>query len=257
MKPVPKVYFLVSKADVGGATTYVHNLQEEFPNSSITYLYGGAPKNRIQIKGKLLLDKEKLSGLDWLYLFFKLFSFIHSAKGSVISVHSTEASLLLRMVSIFYLGRSKIVFTVHGWGWRGKNLLAQLTLMLVEYLLYHITCCHYIFLYAGMSKENWFLTHSADRFDVVLTGKKAESEISVVDKRKKNKVLFPARLDHAKRHVDALKILLQSPELELTYAGYGTDSKKFKEVIEDKCEEYGIDKSRIDFYGLARNISEL
>lgn len=257
MKLAPKVFFLVSKADVGGATTYVHNLKKEFPDSSLTYLYGGNSKNRIESEGKILLDKEKLSGLDWLYLLFKLSSFIRSAKGNVISVHSTEASLLLRMASIFYLGRPKIVFTVHGWGWRGKNRLLQLTLMFIEYLLYHLTRCHYIFLYPGMSKENWFMTYFADRFDVVLTGKNIKSETEVVCNRKNNKVLFPARLDYAKRHVDALKILLQSSELTLTYVGHGTDSKEFKEVIAEKCYEYGIDLSRIEFYGLARNISDL
>jgi len=257
MKPVPKVYFLVSKADVGGATTYVHNLKEGFPNSSLTYLYGGDSKNRIENEGKILLDKERLSKIDWMYLLFKLSSFIRSAKGSVISVHSTEASLLLRITSIFYLGRPKIVFTVHGWGWRGKNRFLQLTLMFIEYLLYHLTPCRYVFLYEGMSKENFFVTYSPERYEVVLTGRNVISEIDVVGKRKNNMVLFPARLDYAKRHVDALKILLQSSELTLTYAGYGTDSKEFKEVITEKCYEYGIDKCRIKFHGLARNISDL
>ena len=257
MKKAPRIYFLVSKSDVGGATIYVHNLMEEFKESSITYLYQGDSSNSIDGLGPTILCKEKLSVSDYFVAISKLKRFLNSVKDGVVSVHSSEAAILLRIASFFSLRRHKIVYTVHGWGWRGKNKVIKHSLMLFELILYYAVRCHYVFLYEGMARESYWMTFNKKRYDVISTGIIINnSYIKHIGENRRYNVLFPARLDYAKRHVDAINILKQLPALTLTFVGHGTDSKDFKKMIFNECQKSNVDSRRVIFHGLTRNISK-
>lgn len=254
-----KTCFLVSKSDVGGATVYVHNLVKSLnsKNNVIYYLYEGDSSNQIDRLGPVLIKKSRIGFLNIFHVLISLRSFLINNDFKSINVHSTEASILLRIAYLFSGKKIRIIYTVHGWGWRGYNFFKASFIKFTEYLLSKLSSNDYIFLYKNMIKESTFLNLNRKKYDIITTG--LNHEFLKKNISKEFTFIFPARLDRSKNHLGSIKLLsmLKNLNVKLIFVGNGTDNPLFINKVFNKCEEFGFDKNCIEFLGLQKNMLDL
>ncbi len=254
-----KTCFLVSKSDVGGATIYVHNLVKSLNSENVVvyYLYEGNSINQIDRLGPVLIKKSRINIFSVFHALLALWSFLANNNFKSINVHSTEASILLRIVYLFSKKKPRLIYTVHGWGWRGYNIIKSSIIKFTEYILYKFVKNDYIFLYENMKKESSFLNLKRGKYEIICTGlnqkfltKKLSDEFTFV---------FPARIDRSKNHFGAIKLLskVKNLNIRLIFVGSGTDNILFINEIFKKCKEFGFNKNHIEFLGLQRNMLEI
>ena len=151
-------------------------------------------------------------------------TFLSDKNFDVINVHSTEAAILLRIAYLFSKKKPRIVYTVHGWGWRGYGMISSSLIKISEYLLFKMTKNEYILLYKKMINESNFLKLKKENYEVITTGLNQE----LIPRKIEDCVtfVFPARIDKSKDHLQAISLLskIKNRKIKLIYAGNGTDS---------------------------------
>lgn len=254
-----KTCFLVSKSDLGGATVYVHNLRNEIGiTTDLFYLYKGSSVNQIEYQGKHVSSYETLSIGHFPILILKLIKELQAKRFDLINVHSTEASIILRVALIFLKVKPKVVYTVHGWGWRGFSVYKSLFIKFIEYTLSKIIPVTYVFLYDEMRAECSFI--SKIKYERIITGIPSPKELREyqIPKDRPPTFLFPARVDRAKDHLSALKVLTPFKEqnLKLVFVGAETNSETFKNKINLERLNLELNNLQIEFIGVSKNMKE-
>ena len=254
-----KTCFLVSKSDVGGATVYVHNLVKSLnsKNNVMYYLYEGDSANQIERLGPVLFQKPSISFLNIFSVLISLRSFLLNNDFKSINVHSTEASILLRIAYLFSGKKIRIIYTVHGWGWRGYNVIKSSLIKFTEFFLFRFTRNDYIFLYENMIIESLFLKLTKKKYKTITTG--LNQQLLTKELTKEFTFIFPARIDRSKNHFGAIELLskIKDLNLKLIFVGNGTDSSLFINEVFNKCEEFGFNKNCIEFLGLQKNMIDI
>lgn len=254
-----KICLLVSKSDIGGATVYVHNLLEQIEcETDLIYLYKGDLESQIGYRGKHISNRETIGTRQFPILIRKLIKELKARKYDLINVHSTEASIILRISLLFLSIKPRVVYTVHGWGWRGFGSFKSYLIKLIEYSLSKLIPVTYVFLYNKMRDECSFI-HNID-YRNIISGITPPKEIRKyeIPKDRKPTFLFVARVDRAKDHKSALQILLPFKErkLKLVFVGAQTDSEDFKKKMNFERSRLGLENLKIEFKGISKNIKE-
>jgi glycosyltransferase involved in cell wall biosynthesis len=254
-----KSCFLVSKSDVGGATVYVHNLVKSLnsTNNVIYYLYEGDSTNQIDRLGPVLIKKSSIGFFNIFRVFISLRSFLSNNDFEFINVHSTEASILLRIAYLFSGKKIRIIYTVHGWGWRGYNRVKSGFIKFTEFVLFKFARNDYIFLYKNMIEESAFLNLNKNKYSIITTG--LNQEFITKELSKEFTFVFPARIDRSKNHFGSIKLLskVKNSNIKLIFVGNGTDNPVFIDEVFNKCEEFGFNKNCVEFLGLQKNMLEV
>jgi len=254
-----KTCFLVSKSDIGGATVYVHNLFNSLNlnKSEIYYLYKGDSSNQIEKFGDVIANFSRINFSNIWQVLFTLRTFLIKNEFEVINVHSTEASILLRIAYLFTRKKIRIIYTVHGWGWRGYGKFKTFILKFIEFVLYKLVKNEYIFLYNNMISEASFLNMDVEKCNVITTG--MNQNFLKKNLSKYFTFVFPARLDRSKNHLAAIELLsgIESLKFKLIYVGNGTDNPHFIEQVFKKCDELDFNKKSIEFLGVKKNMQEI
>lgn len=254
-----KTCFLVSKSDVGGATVYVHNLVKSINSKNIViyYLYEGDSTNQIDRLGPVLINKSSIGFLNIFHVLISLRSLLVNNDFKSINVHSTEASILLRIAYLFSGKKIRIIYTVHGWGWRGYNIVKSSFIKFTEYVLFKFVRNDYIFLYKNMIEESAFLNLNKKKYNIITTG--ISQEFLTKKLSKEFTFVFPARIDRSKNHFGAIKLLskVKNLNIKLIFVGNGTDNPLFIDEVFNKCEEFGFDKNCVEFLGLQKKMLEV
>ena len=254
-----KTCFLVSKSDVGGATVYVHNLIKSLnsKNNVIYYLYEGSSTNQIDALGPTLIKEPSLSFFKIFHALILLRSFLMKNEFKCINVHSTEVAILLRIAYLFSRKKIRIVYTVHGWGWRGYNKFKSSLIKISEYILSKLTRNDYIFLYKNMIEESKFLNLNKNKYEIITTG--LNQEFLTKKLSKEFTFVFPARIDRSKNHLSSIELLsnLKDFNINLIFVGNGTDNPSFIDKVYSKCDEFNFNKNCIEFLGLQKNMLDI
>lgn len=254
-----KTCLLVSKSDIGGATVYVHNLKENIElETDLIYLYRGNSLNQIEYRGKHISNKERLGIIHFPGLIKNIVKELKARNYDLINVHSTEASIILRLSLLFLRRKPKIVYTLHGWGWRGFNTYKSFLIKFIEYCLSKLISTTYVFLYKKMRDECSFI--SEIKYETIPTGIERPKDLREYKLQKDRfpTFLFPARVDRAKNHSSALKIFVpfQKHNLRLVFVGSKTDSDDFRNKIKIEQSILGLSNLKIEFKGVSRNMKE-
>ena len=217
---------ICTNSDLAGAPLYSLKVLEILHKKlNFFTLYGTKITNKytqkkIKYFSKHYYFSEKLSNEFNLIYDFKLILFIIKlVKRNNIKylyLHSFKAAFLGRIASLFV--NSKVIYVVHGWGWRGKNIIQRTIVYLSELILSRYTD-KYVFLsdYSSKIGENIlqidrkkttkiFSTISFDKFN--------DFDIKNYRESKKDNninILMIARNDASKDHKTLLKAFKNLP----------------------------------------------
>ena len=176
-----------------------------------------------------------------------LIRLIRKEKPDLVHLHSAKAGMIGRLAA-FFTGTS-IVYTVHGWSWRGKGAFASFLLKLTEIVLAWVPRQRQVFISDDIKKTARLIgIKNSENSPVLYNGLDAEFFNTRVEiSRKVRKLIMVARLDPAKNH----KVLLEAfallkGEFDLILCGARTDTVEFMELAEKKC---GASVAKISFVG--------
>lgn len=249
-----KICIIVSKSDVGGATVYAHNLIGGFDQEiDLYYIYKGDKSNQGAVLGNFITDFYFLRFSNFIFIIKRLILLFNSKKYDVINFHGTEAAFFVRCALLFSQTKSISFYTVHGWGWRGFNFFKAFIIKSVEFFLQFATKNRYIVLYEKCKEEAFFL--NKNKFHLIHTGIK-KKKVSLQLDRPNLFFLFPARLDRAKNHLGAIKLLSNfnffNPSL--IFIGHNTETNLFKNMINNECKKFSFNYDKIFFKGLIHDV---
>jgi len=237
-----KVLLLSTNGDDAGAPRHVEFIFSELKNK-IDYivvfgskggvydrLYSKNPKNVFLLKG---LKSSINPFVDFLVL-YRLIKIIISQKPQLIHCHSSKAAFLSRLAS--WLSGVPVVYTIHGWPWRGFSFLKKHILVLIEKLLSFHNGTHYIgvancvFLEAAdvgitLKKERCLTLYNTVRIE-------REKASDIPNEFEFEFLVMPARVSNAKDHYTvAAAFDVSDYPGKLIFAGRGTEANEFKSKI--------------------------
>jgi glycosyltransferase involved in cell wall biosynthesis len=163
--------------------------------------------------------------------FFRLLALMRASKPSLVHAHSSKAGLVARVAGRVL--RVPVLYTVHGWGWRGLGPLSARLVQTAEWLCARIGGGRFIYVAREVEDEGrrrLGLGRSQGR--VVPNGVPDPATVSETSGRLK--AIMVARVCDAKDHECAVRAFeLSGVEGEFILCGGGTDSPKFASLV--KC----------------------
>ena len=147
-----RLLILSTNSNESGAPKHVETLSLYLRKYfDLLVVFGGAKnapvKERLSGKGLQTLNIPTLyspiNPLSDIKSILSLASIVRSFRPNIISCHSTKAGFLARIVGV--ITTTPVVFTVHGWGWRGLKPANKIVVYLIELFLNFCSKSHYIF----------------------------------------------------------------------------------------------------------------
>ena len=161
----------------------------------------------------------------------------------LIHTHSFIASLFSRILA-FFTG-VRVIYTVHGWPWRGKKKLVAILSYVIEVLLSYLLRVEFIFVCEHTYNTPPKLLRCY-KYKVIYNGVELQypSE-NLPNSERKLKVGMVARVDASKDHKTVARALEEiSIPIELSFVGRGTDAVSFQDLFKNAADDVSF-----RFYG--------
>jgi glycosyltransferase involved in cell wall biosynthesis len=145
----------------------------------------------------------------------------------IIHCHSAKAGMLGRLSA--FLNRTRWIYTVHGWGWRGAPAATRSAIIFIERCLSRLPRGYYIFVAKAVLEDAIdIIGLKLDRGAIIYNGVPAMNA-SHPSKSAPLTILMPARVSSAKDHKTMLVAFerLGLPDSRLLLCGAGTESPDF------------------------------
>jgi len=237
---VKSVLIVSTNADESGAPrhveTIVKNLSKNYKFSAVFGENGPVAKRLKESGFAVFVIKElrsEVNAFKDLKLFWKLYQLVSNNKPDIIHTHSAKASFFGRLCAS--LAGIKAIYTVHGWGWRGKKRIQGLLIWALEFIAARISAAKYIYVARDVEiAAKKYLLVTRNRGTVIYNGASfAKSKTLAKLKMNRQKITFmmPARVSDAKDHKSLFKAfeMLEDIKYKLILCGAGTNSKSFIE----------------------------
>lgn len=256
-----KILVISTNSDEAGAPRHVETIISQLSDvHDFSFVSGeqGPVFNRLKSKGIpvyfLAELRNKFSPFVDFVCLFKLLKIIKQSRPDMLHLHSAKAGMLGRICGLL-LG-IPMVYTVHGWGWRGMSLLPSFILKSIEYIFKYVPNVAYVFVSESLvaDAEN-ILKFQKSQFKVIHNGISDMPAILEYTQRDILKLIMPARVCLAKDHKTLLKAYTKLPNnFALTLCGEGTDEPSFRtfahSIVGDRI-------SNIDFLGMRSDVDAL
>lgn len=246
-----KLLYVCSNSDLAGAPKHVTNLinlcSEDF---EIKAIFGGKGEILDYTKfNNFVLLKNLSSSINFkkdLKAYKQIKNQIKIFNPDIIHMHSFKASLLVRIYNLFNSLDSTLVYTVHGWPWRGKNILIKFITYLLEASFAIINRnLNYIFV-DKKSFENFISKFFIKNKSLIFNGVPFDIEKNKIKEQSTYPhFLFVSRIAHGKRH----DIAIQAFDLFIKQGGNG-----FLHFIGEGTNDSQFIKSFINFEQIADNV---
>ena len=241
-----KILIISTNADEAGAPRHVEILVRELMDRYKFYIVFGERGPVADRLCALGIDVVYISGLRSeielmtdIKVLLKLYQVIKRVSPHIIHTHSAKASFLGRICAL--ISRTKSVYTVHGWGWRGKSFLVASVIWFIEFLMARFVNTKYVFVAECVKRDaNKYLMISSFNGTVIHNGVPAVNfKRNCIYKNPSNfrvSFLMPARVSPAKDHETLFLAFgkLEGFNFQLILCGAGTDDKSFVEFAR-KC----------------------
>lgn len=269
MLPSKKVLIISTNADEAGAPRHVeiivNTLLNDF-NFKIVFGEHGPVSDRLLHLGIPVTVvpelRSKISLVNDSIAIFKISKIVKSFNPSIIHCHSTKAGLIGRVVSIFH--RKRVLYTVHGWGWRGLNFLSGLIIVTIEAVFPRITNSYNLYVSNDTALSAKKHLHLNDNHGTVLYNGVPDllsSNINSIPFSSERKdeisitILMAARVSSAKDYFTLFSAFDRLPKnFKLVVCGAGTESQNFKNFAASICKLKFLD---ISFIGQTNSIIHL
>jgi glycosyltransferase involved in cell wall biosynthesis len=280
-----KILHIITRLDKGGSAEVVVYICEYFNKKEgyeIVLVYGGETKVNLSCKNYYIKElKRKISLVNDIIAFLKIYKIIKKEKPDIIHTHSSKAGIIGRLAAwlarttSYKLQATKIIHTPHGhifYGYYGK--LKTLLFLFLERLTAKITDKLVALtegeknesLSFGVGKEQqWIIIPAGIDYNLELkvSCKLHNSELKEKLGISKNSIVVGtvARLEPIKGiryFVDAAKIILSLPSsyilpsIYFLIVGDGSERK----FLEEKVEKLGL-KDKFIFTGMRDDVAEL
>ncbi len=261
-----KVLLVSTNSDEAGAPRHIEfliNLLEEDINFYCIFGTTGPVSNRIKSKmpSKVFILKGMQSSFSLfkdIFLFFRFIFLVLRIKPDLIHCHSTKAGIYGRLLSIFT--KKKILFTIHGWPWRGFNGWKYNLIVNIERFLMTFSKSYYI----GVAK---CLIDEAREVGIKIPPEKISiiyNTSLISNKTVSNKIMnfqneryfiMPARVSSAKNHKKLAMAFDKSNYMgKLLFAGEGTNKLDFINLMISSMKKK---KDNLEFLGERDDIADL
>ncbi len=143
---VQKIVYVITKSNFGGAQKYVYEIATEMTmhNKEVLVIFGGngALKSKLEEKNihtiSLNALQRDLNIFSDLKSFFQLIKIFSKEKPDIIHLNSSKAGAigaLAARISNIFGGKSKIIFTIHGWAFNeNRNWFSKLLIKKIYWL---------------------------------------------------------------------------------------------------------------------------
>jgi len=131
-----KIAYIITRSEIGGAQNHLISLIRHFSKSYDLVLITGSEGYLVDI-----VDKLPVKPTTYLVSSIDSFNFVHSAfllknilkneQPDLIHAHSTLASISARLAGL--LGRTRVLYTIHGWHFANKSPLRKALQIGFEY----------------------------------------------------------------------------------------------------------------------------
>tara|TARA_B100001093_G_scaffold420282_1_gene412151 strand:+ start:26381 stop:27481 length:1101 start_codon:yes stop_codon:yes gene_type:complete len=258
---VTKILYVCSNSNLSGAPRHTCDLLNFFSNNyTVKGIFGGdgeihqlIPNLDIELipelQSSINLSKD-LKALLKLRLILKEFA------PNIVHVHSFKASLLTRLLCFF--SPIKIIYTVHGWPWRGKTLVTAIVAYLIEFsfaLLNRSTS--YIFV-DPLSEKILPIKLFVSKKKTILNGVHYAPSNFIHEQRSEPSYIFVSRVSPGKRHDIAIKgfdLYKKNGGVgSLHLVGEGTETENFKKYFESITNH---SNGFVSFYGPISDIDKI
>lgn len=260
MSTIPRIIIVQSHGKIGGAQLQCLDILRSLRTKSqiaVVFIFNGPAVKLYCDEGFrciCLSNKNNPSILSSIKLYFRFSRVMKSLEPNLIFCHSSLASYLARLYNI--LNKNKVVYTVHGWPWRGFVLPLRVLYMTLEKVFIYFNAAHYILVCNDSKKE---ASHSlGDRwvsrmnYNIIHNGVTQIGSIKAKKKRSISNILFAARVDRSKNHNRVLEWFSNTAmDCKLILAGCFTDSRSFKKQAESIVKQK---INKIEFLGHVNNM---
>lgn len=191
-----KIFYLITKPEIGGATKHVINLAESYSNHHDVLVISGGDNNEWLYRkcSDLGIDTIRFQSLvapikivqDMIFL-VSLTLYLRKEKPDVLHCHSSKAGFLGRIAG--FLSKTKrVVFTVHGVSFQAEHSRLQRSIYLfAEYLAYRVS--DKIICVSNFDSAR-FKQYIHDKSDKVIVIKNVAKPIKIVTPPAKMKITF-------------------------------------------------------------------
>lgn len=179
---------------------------------------------------------------------------IRRLRPDVVHAHSTKAGMVARIAAA--LCGAPVIFSVHGWGWRGLSYTKNKIITAIEWLLYRtIPKSTLLFVSESVRKEGSKYIGLPDRAGIVVHNGVRDLYRPNFRDRRSNVFLMAARVDRLKDHETICKAFnLLDHEAQLWLCGKGTEQQSFQNKVKQYCS---TNFSRIRFLGEQNDMQSL
>ena len=184
--------------------------------------------------------QSSLSPLNDFRALIHLFQLCRKIKPDLIHLHSAKAAMLGRIVAAVL--RIPVVYTVHGWGWRGMGRLKGSLIWTIEFILSKLSNTVFIAVSEFVAREaEQVMKIKASRISVIYNGVpdvtcSTQDDNSRLDGGDEYvmRIIMPARVCDAKDHVSLLQAFARlDNKIQLLLCGGGADTDEFKSQIQN------------------------
>ena len=223
---------LSTNSDEAGAPIHVQTIVNLL-NKKINYLiiFGeeGPVAMRLRKSGFNVVVvhqmRSKISPIRDFHAFYILFNNIRKFAPDLIHAHSTKAGMLARLLGLFC--NIPVLYTVHGWGWRGLSSINAKVVFFIEKALSFNKKSFYAYVSKSVEIEgNGLLGISPSQGHVIYNG---VPDIGFMPEQKGPITIFmPARVSSAKDHESLVKAFDSiDQDIRLVLCGSGTTDIAF------------------------------
>ena len=258
-----KILYVCTNSDFTGAPRHTASLINFFSkNFEVRGIFGGQGEIKKILQNQ---NTEVISELqskinikkDW-RSFLKLRQSINKFKPDIVHVHSFKASLLIRCICMF--SSIKVIYTVHGWPWRGKNfLVASLSYILEVMFAIFDKSTNYVFV-DPFSKSFWPIRLFVSKKKLILNGIESPNIDSKIYTKQQDtpNFMFVSRVSPGKRHDIAIKAFelycKNGGSGSLHFIGENTNSENFLNLFE-KLSNHS--KDYVYFHGAISQLEKI
>lgn len=227
-----KVFVILTNGIEGGASihveTMVNFLSDQF-NFVLIFGSDGPVVERLRLRGFTCEVIKELNNhfniLSDIKAITKIKRLVDLHKPTLLHLHSSKAGLLGRIVGL--ITRTPIVFTVHGWGWRGMSFVKKKLIQLVERVFSLFPNQFFIYVSKSVESEAINLLHIDKNKGIVILNGTNDFLINI-SKSEVYTIIMPARVSNAKDHISLIKAFEKLDfESRLILCGHSTDDDSF------------------------------
>lgn len=232
-----KLVIISTNADFAGAPLHVKTLVDKLrARHSIAAIFGedGPVSSAVREYGVATYIVPELRSrvnlyLDWLCV-RRLIELLRVIKPDLVHLHSTKAGLLGRIACTAL--RIPVLYSVHGWGWRGFSRIPLAVYMCIEWVAARTLAARYLYVSNSVRAEGESILGLSSKHGRVIWNGVDRGPLRPEPVEPKLRILMAARVSSAKDHetlVRAFERLDFSSELAL--CGSGTAESGFQKLV--------------------------